>query len=394
MSTGYLHCIGGASGDMLLGAIIDAGLGIEALNSQLAKLPIEGYSVIPSIAHRGVIRGTHVSVNVNGGGRRSHSIHDFLRMVDGSSLSNTVKEKSSSVLERIEEAEARVHGDDHELQELGDLDTIIDVVGVVAGLELLGIDKLYSSPLPSGWGVINTRKGALPVPAPATAQIMSMSGARVAPPRGPYLSAGELVTPTGAALITTLASFDAPPMSVERMGYGIGTRDNPDIPNVLALWVGEAENNNSLAQVSLLETNIDDMSPEVLGHVQEELMRRGALDAWFSPIQMKKNRPAVTLSVLCRPAMESTLVKAIIDETSTLGVRVQTLNRYEADREIVSVDTSLGGARVKVKKDGDAVLSVSPEYEDCKEIAQREGLPLQEVFRRIERDARAALGIE
>ena len=380
---------------MLLGALIDAGLSIEALTAELAKLPIEGFSVTPAVAHRGVIRGTHVSVDVVGEGRqRSHSIHDFLRMVDGSGLSDPVKERSSEVLERIEEAEARVHGDDHRLQELGDLDTIIDVVGVVAGLELLGIERLYSSPLPSGWGVISTRKGALPVPAPATAQLMAMSKAKVAPPRGPYLSAGELVTPTGAALITTLASFDAPPISVERMGYGIGTRDNPDIPNVLALWIGEAEHTSALAQVSLVETNIDDMSPEVLGHVQEELMRRGALDAWFSPIQMKKNRPAVTLSVLCRPAMESALVETILEETSTLGVRVQTMNRYEADREIVSLDTSLGSARVKVKKDGGAILSVSPEYEDCREIAQREGMPLQEVFRRIERDARAALGVE
>ena len=394
MRTGYLHCIGGASGDMLLGALIDAGLSVEALNGELAKLPIEGYTVNAAVAQRGVIRGTHVSVDVDGARNASHSIHDFLAMVDASALSIPVKEKSRRVLERIEEAEARVHGEDHQLQELGDLDTIIDVAGVVAGLELLGIEKLYSSPLPSGWGVITTRKGALPVPAPATAQLMEMSQAKVAPPKGPYVSAGELVTPTGAALITTLASFDAPTISVERMGYGLGTRDNPDIPNVLALWLGEAERSSPLAQVSLVETNIDDMSPEVLGHVQEELMRRGALDAWFSPIQMKKNRPAVTLSVLCRPAMESALVNTILRETSTLGVRVQTLNRYEADREIVSVDTSLGAARVKIKKESNAIVSVSPEYEDCREIAQREGIPLQEVFRRVERDARAALAVE
>ena len=298
------------------------------------------------------------------------------------------------MLERLEEAEARVHGEDHQLQELGDLDTIIDVAGVIAGLELLGIEKLYSSPLPAGWGVISTRKGALPVPAPATAQLMEMSGARVTPPRGPYLSAGELVTPTGAALITTLASFDAPPMSVERMGYGVGTRDNPDIPNVLALWIGETENTIASTQVSLLETNIDDMSPEIMGHVQEELMRQGALDAWFSPIQMKKNRPAVTLSVLCRPAMESALARTILRETSTLGVRVQAMSRYEAEREIVSVNTSFGLVRVKLKKDGGAILSVSPEYDDCREIAHRQGMPLQEVFRRVERDARAALGLE
>ena len=183
-------------------------------------------------------------------------------------------------------------------------------------------------------------------------------------------------------------------MSVERMGYGVGTRDNPDIPNVLALWIGETEDTAPSAQVSLLETNIDDMSPEMMGYVQEELMRQGALDAWFSPIQMKKNRPAVTLSVLCRPAMETALVKTILQETSTLGVRVQAMNRYEAEREVVSVNTSFGLVRVKLKKDSGAILSVSPEYEDCREIALRNGMPLQEVFRRVERDARAALGVE
>ncbi len=394
MRTGYLHCIGGASGDMLLGALIDAGLSVEALNGEIAKLPIEECSVKAAIAQRGVISGTHVTVETGGGRETSHSIHDFIAMIDGSALTTSVKESSTRVLERLEEAETRVHGDEHRLQELGDMDTIIDVAGVVAGLELLGIEKLYSSPLPAGWGVISTRKGALPVPAPATAQLIAMSRAKVAPPRGPYLSAGELVTPTGAALITTLASFDAPPMSLERMGYGVGTRDNPDIPNVLALWIGETEDIAPSAQVSLLETNIDDMSPEMMGYVQEELMRQGALDAWFSPIQMKKNRPAVTLSVLCRPAMETALVKTILQETSTLGVRVQAMNRYEAEREVVSVNTSFGLVRVKLKKDAGTILSVSPEYEDCREIALRNGMPLQEVFRMVERDARAALGVE
>ena len=185
MRTGYLHCIGGASGDMLLGALLDAGLSIDALNGEIAKLPIAGYAVNAAIAQRGVISGTHVTIDVDDGRETSHSIHDFIAMIDGSSLTASVKEDSTRVLERLEEAETRVHGEEHRLQELGDMDTIIDVVGVVAGLDLLGIEKLYSSPLPTGWGVISTRKGALPVPAPATAQLMAMSQAKVAPPRGP-----------------------------------------------------------------------------------------------------------------------------------------------------------------------------------------------------------------
>lgn len=379
---------------MLLGALLDAGLPLEDLSAELAKLPVDGFSLEATAAHRGVIRGTLVTVSHERHEGGSYTIRDFTRMVDGSALSAQVKERACLVLERLEEAETRVHGEGHALHELGDLDTIVDVVGVVAGLALLGIERLYSSPLPCGWGVIASRKGPLPSPAPATMQLIHMSGAKVVPPRGPYLTAGELVTPTGAALITTLAEFDPPPMRVERLGYGAGSRDSEEIPNVLALWVGEAEETGSGSQVSLLETNIDDSTPELLGHVQELLMGRGALDAWFTPIQMKKNRPAVTLSVICRLGMESTLAGAILEETSTLGVRVQTLGRYEAEREVIAVETTLGHVGVKVKRVDGRIAGLSPEFEDCREIALREGLPLQEVYRRAERDARAELGIE
>jgi len=379
---------------MLLGALVDSGLSIQSLREELSKLPLTGYSIEPVSAHRGVVKGTQVSVNLHSQGKGIHSIKDFQDMVQASTLPPSVREKARDVLGRLEAAEARVHGESHELQELGEIDTIIDVVGVVAGLEVLGIEKLYSSPLPCGWGVISSRKGALPVPVPATVELIAMSNARVIPPEGPYLRAGELVTPTGAALITTLASFDAPPMTVERVGYGIGSRDMAELPNVLALWIGETQDGQALAQVSLLETNIDDMSPEILGHLLEKLMGHGALDVWFTPIQMKKNRPAVTLSALCRPLLESALIKVILEESSTLGVRVHPLKRYEAEREVISVGTSLGQAHVKVKKSEGEIVSLSPEFEDCKEIAEREGLPLQEVYRRVERDARASLGMD
>jgi uncharacterized protein (TIGR00299 family) protein len=379
---------------MLLGALVDAGLSLQRLEGELSKLPLAGYSIKAGPAQRGVVNGTHVTVELEAPGEAPHTIQEFLDMIDASSLSPLVRTKAKEVLGRLEAAEARVHGEHHELQELGEIDTVIDVVGVVAGLEALGIERLYASPLPSGWGVISSRKGALPVPAPATVQLMVMANALVAPPKGPYLQAGELVTPTGAALVTTLASFGSPPMTVERVGYGVGSRDMPDIPNVLALWIGETESGEALAQVSLLETNIDDMNPEILGHLQEELLRHGALDVWFTPIQMKKNRPAVTLSVLCRPPMASALTKVVLKESTTLGVRVHPLTRYEAGREVVSVDTSLGTVRVKVKKMEARIVGVSPEFEDCKEIAQREGLSLLEVYRRVERDAWASLGMD
>ena len=379
---------------MLLGALLDAGLPLEDLRFELAKLPVGGFSLEADAVHRGVIRGTLVTVSHEQRAAGAYSMRDFMGMVDSSTLAAPIRQRSRLVLERLEEAETRVHGVGHALHELGDLDTIVDVVGVVAGLSLLGIEKLHSSPLPCGWGVISSRKGPLPSPAPATMQLIHMSGAKVVPPRGPYLSAGELVTPTGAALITTLAEFDVSPMRVERLGYGAGSRDSEEIPNVLALWVGEAEESLAAAQVSLLETNIDDSTPELLGHVQDLLMGRGALDAWFTPIQMKKNRPAVTLSVICRAGMESDLAGAILKETTTLGVRVQTLRRYEAEREVVAVNTTLGWAGVKVKRVDGRVAGLSPEFEDCREIALRECLPLQEVYRRVERDARTELGIE
>ncbi|MBF8267082.1 MAG: hypothetical protein HW388_590 [Dehalococcoidia bacterium] len=379
---------------MLLGALVDAGLPLQRLREELAQLPISGYSIQARTGQRGVVTGTHITVEMGVQDKVTHSIQEFLGMVDASPLSLPVKEKARRVLECLEAAEARVHGGGHRLHELGEMDTLIDVVGVVSGLELLGIERLYSSPLPCGWGVISSQHGSLPVPAPATLEIMLMAKAPVIPPHGPYLKAGELVTPTGAALITTLASFDAPTLAVERIGYGLGTRDMAELPNVLALWLGETQGSDALAQVSLLETNIDDMSAEILGHVQEELMRHGALDVWFTPIQMKKNRPAVTLSALCRPALESSLIKVILEESSTLGVRVHPLKRYEAEREVVVVDTSLGKARVKVKRVEGRTLGLSAEFEDCKEIAQREHLPLQEVYRRVERDARASLGMD
>jgi len=379
---------------MLLGALVDAGLSLQDLRGELSKLSLTGYSIKARKAQRGVISGTHITVDLHPKSKDTHTIQDFLSSVQTSSLSGSIKEKACEVLGRLEAAEARVHGESHELQELGEIDTIIDVVGVVAGFEALGIERLYSSPLPSGWGVISSRKGPLPVPVPATMELMIMANARVIPPEGPYLRSGELVTPTGAALITTLASFDAPPLTLERVGYGVGSKDMAEIPNILALWIGETQDVEELPQVILLETNIDDMSAEILGYLQEKLLQNGALDVWFSPIQMKKNRPAVALSVICRPPLESALTKMILEESSTLGVRAHSLRRYEAERDVVMVETSLGQVRVKVKKIDGRVVSLSPEFEDCKEVAEREKLSLQEVYRRVERDARSNLGID
>jgi uncharacterized protein (TIGR00299 family) protein len=378
---------------MILGALIDSGLPIESLYKELNKLDLPEYSITCKSASRGLLHGTHAVVShdpVKGSG---YSINQFTDKVSKSTLSDNAKDKSLAVFEAIRIAESKVHGDDHTLHELGDLDTLIDVVGVVVGLEILEISKLHSSPLPFSWGTITTREGVLPLPAPATSQIMALANAKVITPSGPYLRAGELVTPTGAALITTLASFDTVELIIENVGYGIGTRDIPDIPNVLALWTGETGNIQEIKQVSLLETNIDDSTPEILAYVQEKLMTDGALDAWFTQIHMKKGRPGVTLSVLCRPNLESDLIGIILRESTTLGVRVSRINRYETEREIVQIKTSIGKIRIKLKKMYDNTIGISPEYEDCKELAEELGIPLQEVFRTVSTEAHRILDL-
>lgn len=376
---------------MLLGALIDSGLALHELVETLQKLPLEGYSITSRQEQRGHIRGTHVTVDIDSEKGAGYSIQDFIEIIEASSLQVSIKSKAKEILNRIELAESRVHGEGHPLKELGDIDTIIDVVGVVSGFEALGIDQLYCSPLPSGWGVTSSREGPLTVPAPATMELLVMAKALIAPPKGPYSQAGELVTPTGAAIITTLASFDPPPMIIETVGHGIGTKDMPTIPNVLSLWIGSAKTAPSMTNLSLLETNVDDSTPEIMGYLQESLLTHGALDVWFTPIQMKKNRPAVALSVLCYPDMETILTKIILAESSTLGVRINSLRRFESEREVITVETELGTARVKLKKTDAKVTGISPEFEDCKEISIRTGIPLQEVFRIIENETRKSL---
>ena len=379
---------------MLLGALIDSGLPIENLCKELDKLDIPEYSITAKPSSRGLIKGTQALVShdpIKGSG---YSIKQFADKISKSTLSDNSKDKSLAVLNSIMVAESKVHGgDDIHLHELGDLDTLIDVVGVVIGLEILEINKLHTSPLPLSWGTITTREGILPLPAPATSQILALSHAKIISPSGPYLTAGELVTPTGAALITTLASFDPVELNIEKISYGIGTRDNPDIPNALGLWIGEAINTDQTKQVSLLETNIDDSTPEILAYLQERLMIKGALDAWFTQIHMKKGRPGVTLSVLCRPNLESDLVNIILSESTTLGVRVNQVYRHEMEREIVQITTSIGKVSVKLKKMRDNTTGISPEYEDCKELADRLGIPLQEIFRIVSTEAHQILDL-
>ena len=390
MRIAYFHCIGGASGDMVLGALLDAGLPVEALHAELLKLKVSGFSLEPTASQRGAVAGTHVGVRLDEEKDPPRRWQDFLDLIDASALPETVKEKSCAVFQRLSEAEARAHRvpvKEAQLHELGSLDTLLDVVGAVSGLELLGVERIYASPLPVGSGMVKSGHGVLPVPAPATAELLAMANAPVILPASDATNLGEMLTPTGAAIITTLASFERPSMTVQRIGYGLGTRDSPHYPNALALWLGEGAGLQKQTGLLLLETNIDDMSPELFGYVQERLLDQGARDAWFTPIQMKKSRPAVMLSVLVPESAEGQAMETIMRETSTLGIRVRPVERYEAQREVVTVETSFGPAQVKVKRlDGKAV-SLSPEYEVCRSIALERGISLQEVYRRVVQEA-------
>ena len=379
---------------MILGAVIDAGAPIDRLNEALTGLNVPGISLSSRSDIRGGVRGTSVSVTLAEEARGPRRLNEFIGIVQDSSLPPVVVERACAVFRRLGDAEAEVHGvpaDEVHLHELGSLDTLVDVVGGVLGLHLLAIERLYSSPLPTGSGVVKSEHGLLPVPSPATAALFAMAGAPVVAPPGDAPNAGEMVTPTGAAMVTTLATFGQPAMELERVGYGLGDRESPHYPNVLALWIGEDIGGAYATDLRMIETNIDDMSAELLAYVQERLLDMGARDVWFSPIQMKKNRPATMLSALVPADMESQAVTLVMRETSSLGVRVRPVARYEAEREVVDVDTSLGKVPVKVKRLGGTNVAISPEYEDCRRIALERGMPLQDVYRVVQTEAAAKL---
>ena len=396
MRVGYIHMIGGASGDMLLGALLDAGLIPGDLEAELMKLPVPGCSIAARRDRRGGLPGIHVTLDTGGGAAEAVRMgwQDFADAIANSNLSPVVADRSLRVLRLLEEAERSVHGaapgdPSPHPHELGTLDTLIDIVGTVAGLELLGVERLFSGPIPMGSGVIKAAHGPLPAAAPATMVLAAMAKAPVTPPPNGYT--GELVTPTGAALVTGLASFERPDMRLERVGYGLGTRDPESFPNAVALWLGEADDAPVRREITLLETNIDDASPQLLGYSQERLFELGALDVWHTPIQMKKNRPGTLFSVLVPASLEAQAVSLLLRETTTLGVRRRVVERYEAEREMREVHTEFGPVAVKTKLLDGVTIAAAPEYDACRAIALEHGLPLQDVLARVTQAAREQL---
>jgi uncharacterized protein (TIGR00299 family) protein len=380
MKTLYFDCFAGASGDMILGALIGVGVDPRLLLEQLSLLDVPGYEVSFETVDRSGISATRALVRAEEGQAHRHLSH-ILKIIGDSRLADTVKERAVAVFTRLAEAEARVHNVAVErihFHEVGALDAIVDVVGACIGFELLNVERFVCSELHVGSGMVEMAHGRFPIPPPAVAELL-----RDAPVYASDIK-GELVTPTGAAIISTVcAEFGPlPKMRIERTGYGAGGREYENFPNVLRLIVGESTAEaSSDERLVIIETNIDDMSPQVYGHVMEEALRRGALDCYLTPVQMKKNRPGTLLSVLCRPADRDRLCQFLLAETTTLGVRFYEVTRRALERETVKVETEFGEINVKVARLGGAVIKGMPEYEECRAAAERACVPLLEVER-------------
>jgi len=382
----YFDCFAGISGDMTVGALLELGVPLATLQSELAKLPLprSSYTLTAEKTRRHEIVATSFLVHMEEHQPPRH-YHDIAGIIERSSLAPGVKEKAQQIFFRLAEAEAKVHGVEIgqvHFHEVGGVDSIVDIVGTAICLELLGIEEIYASPLPLGSGYIETAHGKLPVPAPATAELL-----RGIPVHG-ELGSGERVTPTGAAIIATLAREfgKVPAMQITSVGCGAGARDFPDIPNLLRVVMGEKSVIVLRDAIEVIETHIDDLNPEILGYLMERLFSLGALDVAFSPLQMKKNRPGVKLTILATQELLHTLAQQVLLETSATGLRYYRAERLKLERAIESRETSFGSIKVKVIRDGGKTLRVAPEFEECRRIALASGMPLLEVYKIIERE--------
>jgi pyridinium-3,5-bisthiocarboxylic acid mononucleotide nickel chelatase len=377
----YLDCFSGISGDMTLGALVDLGLDLDWLEAELRRLPLDGFALEAQTVHVSGIRATRVSVRVAENPPHRHW-RDIRALIDASPCSEAVRRRGSAVFGRIAEAEAAIHGvpaDQVHFHEVGGTDALVDVLGACLGFEKLGIDAVGASPLPQGRGLVQCAHGGLPVPAPATVAIL-----KGIPVYGVDVEA-ELVTPTGAALAAGLAgSFGPlPAMVVEAVGYGAGTRQLADRPNLLRIFLGRRADREAAVveeSVTVIETAVDDMNPEIFGHLMARLFADGALDVCWIPVQMKKNRPGTLVQVVCRPADRETMIARIFSETTSLGVRHDTVRRRALARRLETRESPLGPVTVKRIVDPAGNVRLAPEYEDCRRIAAARDLPLREVY--------------
>jgi pyridinium-3,5-bisthiocarboxylic acid mononucleotide nickel chelatase len=387
----YLDCFAGASGDMLIGAMLDCGLDFESLRSELAQLGVEGYELSLKRVDRSGISAAKFDVNMTGEPHSHGSHHDhghshhralseIKQIISSSNLSGQVKSRAQTIFQRIGEAESKIHDipiESVHFHEVGAIDSIVDIVGACVAFEALKVGRIVSSPLHVGSGTFKCAHGTYPVPGPATAELL-----KGVPVYSKDVE-GELVTPTGAAIISTLAESygPMPMMKIESVGYGAGTREYPKFPNALRAVIGESEEaaDRTPATVTVIEANIDDLNPQVFGYLMEKALAAGALDIFYMPAQMKKNRPGVLLTLLCAPADRERMCDLIFRETTTLGVRHRNEQREILKREFVTVETEYGPIRIKVSRAGDGrVMNASPEFEDCRAAAEKNGVGLRD----------------
>ncbi|MFQ5695079.1 MAG: nickel pincer cofactor biosynthesis protein LarC [Terriglobia bacterium] len=377
----YLDCFSGISGDMLLGALVDAGLPAETLEAELRKLPLKNWSLKLTRTRRGALAATKLDFE-------SHEAHHhrtwktIRELIEASALTAGVKQRAQTIFQRLAEAEAAVHNvsvDNVHFHEVGALDSILDIVGAAIAFEALGLERIVASRLNLGGGTVETAHGRLPVPAPATAALLR---------NAPVYSSGidaELVTPTGAAIVAAQAAAfgPLPPLTLQASGYGAGTRELAEQPNVLRVLIGESRESQRASdepEVAVIEANLDDMSPVVGGYVLEQALAAGALDVFYTPVQMKKNRPGVLLTVIAPPEKADALSHLIFEQTTTIGLRLYHARRRTLERAHVSVATPYGAVRVKVARLNGHVLNAAPEYEDCRRLAREKSVPLKQVL--------------
>jgi uncharacterized protein (TIGR00299 family) protein len=386
MRTLYFDCFAGASGNMILGALIAAGVDVNELSAELRKLNLPDFELTVESVDRSGISAVHVSVEIPDEKKHRH-LPEIESIIVSSTLSDSVKARSIAIFRRLADAEAKVHGIDVEkvhFHEVGAFDALIDIVGSCIGFEMLHIERFECSKIHVGSGFVEMAHGKFPVPPPAVTEILKNI---------PIYSTeveGELITPTGAALIAELSdSYNGiPEISLELSAYGAGTRNPVKFPNVLRILIGESNAGAAgTEQLTLLETNIDDLSPQILGYVMERAFELEALDCWFTPIQMKKNRPATMVSILCSNENEQRMLELLYRETTTIGVRVQKVSRNFLDREVKTISTEFGEVGVKIASRKGEVMNSQPEFEHLKTVAKANDVPLRSVLEAVRRES-------
>ncbi|MEE8355889.1 MAG: nickel pincer cofactor biosynthesis protein LarC [Anaerolineales bacterium] len=379
MKTLYFDLIGGASGDMILGALIDSGLSIDTLKNMLEDLNLTEFTIQAEKVNKNGFSATKVNIQVKEQPPERH-LDEIKAIIHNSSLSKSIQTRALLIFERIAETEAAIHNKPIEqvhLHELGGTDTIIDVVGTLLAVDYLGISSVYASPVPLGKGFIEGAHGQIPLPSPATIALL-----KEIPVYGKDIES-ELVTPTGAALLAELVDDfgPTPPMILENVGYGAGGRDLP-IPNLLRVLIGEISQSGktTINHLAILETNLDDLTPEIYPYVIESLFEGGALDVTLTPIHMKKNRPGTQIQVLCEPVDVDAMRLILFRETTTLGIKQYFIERYALPRTIREIETPYGKVRVKIAELSPDHIKISPEYEDCRKLAIKKGIPITLVY--------------